>query len=159
MFSQDGQTNRHADPLDRVLGYIDFRKAILTGKLPEFTCLVGTMVQGETYPDIRDACDASISGHAETVEADIAEAIAPGTPSPPIGPRKVSYFTPKPCCRALVAVNSPSEVVELSTAYARQQFDAVSTQSKELWALSQKIATDVAEPIKTGVFKAFQMNA
>lgn len=28
----------HVDPLDRVLGYIDFRKAILQGTLPEFTC-------------------------------------------------------------------------------------------------------------------------
>src|SRR5215469_8020389 len=37
--------HRHADPLERVLGYIDFRKAILKGTLPEFTCVVGTMVQ------------------------------------------------------------------------------------------------------------------
>lgn len=69
--------HRHADPLDRVLGYIDFRKALLRGGVPEFTCLVGTMVQ-ETYdsdPAIRDACDRSISGHAATVEADIAAAI------------------------------------------------------------------------------------
>src|SRR5690348_7230673 len=56
--------HRHADPLDRVLGYVDFRRAILTGTVPEFTCLVGTMVQEvyETCPEIRAACDASISG-------------------------------------------------------------------------------------------------
>jgi len=69
--------HRHADPLERVLGYIDFRKSILRGELPEFTCLVGTMVQ-ETYgttQDIRDACRASIFGHAETLEADIAAAM------------------------------------------------------------------------------------
>jgi TetR/AcrR family transcriptional regulator, transcriptional repressor for nem operon len=67
----------HTDPLDRVLGYIDFRKAILTGKVKEFTCLVGTMVQEvyETWPAMRQACDASISGHAAKVEADIAAAI------------------------------------------------------------------------------------
>jgi TetR/AcrR family transcriptional regulator, transcriptional repressor for nem operon len=67
----------HKDPLDRVLGYIDFRKSILKGELAEFTCLVGTMVQ-EIYasnPAIRGACDASISGHAAKVEADIAEAM------------------------------------------------------------------------------------
>ena len=66
--------HRHTDPLDRVLGYIDFRKSILTGRIPEFTCLVGTMVQEvyETNPEIRNACDASISGHAAEVEADIA---------------------------------------------------------------------------------------
>ncbi len=65
----------HSDPLDRVLGYIDFRRSILTGKIPEFTCLVGTMVQEiyDTNPAIRDACDSSISRHAATIEADIAE--------------------------------------------------------------------------------------
>ena len=69
--------HKHKDPLDRLLGYIDFRKAILTGKVPEFTCLVGTMVQEvyHTFPGIRDACDASISGHAAKLEADIAEAM------------------------------------------------------------------------------------
>jgi TetR/AcrR family transcriptional regulator, transcriptional repressor for nem operon len=69
--------HRHKDPLERVLGYIDFRRSILRGAVPEFTCLVGTMVQEvyDTNPAIRDACDASISGHAETIEADIAEAM------------------------------------------------------------------------------------
>src|SRR5579871_149588 len=65
------------DPLDRLLGYIDFRRSLIKGGLPDFTCLVGTMVQ-EVYgsnPAIRDACEASISGHAETLEADIAEAM------------------------------------------------------------------------------------
>jgi TetR/AcrR family transcriptional regulator, transcriptional repressor for nem operon len=65
------------DPLDRVLAYVDLRKAILQGELPDFTCLVGTMVQEvyETHPPIREACDKSISDHAATVEADIAEAM------------------------------------------------------------------------------------
>ena len=69
--------HRHNDPLDRVLAYVDFRRELLQGAVPEFTCLVGTMVQ-ETYdsnPAIRLACDASISGHARTLEADIAEAM------------------------------------------------------------------------------------
>jgi TetR/AcrR family transcriptional repressor of nem operon len=69
--------HQHADPLGRVLGYLDFRKSILKGEVAEFTCLAGTMVQ-EIYgsnPAIRDACDASISGHAAKVEADIAEAM------------------------------------------------------------------------------------
>jgi TetR/AcrR family transcriptional repressor of nem operon len=76
-FFEGAPYHRHRDPLDRVLGYIDLRKAILAGKLPEFTCLVGTMVQEvyETCPAIREACDASISAHAAKVEADIAEAI------------------------------------------------------------------------------------
>jgi len=66
-----------ADPLDRVLGYIDFRKAILKGAVPEFTCLVGTMVQEayDSHPAIRDACKETIFSHAEKLEADIAEAM------------------------------------------------------------------------------------
>jgi TetR/AcrR family transcriptional repressor of nem operon len=65
------------NPLDRLLGYIDFRKAILRGELPEYTCLLGTMVQEtyETHPAIRKACDRCISAHAATLVADIAAAI------------------------------------------------------------------------------------
>ena len=74
---EGGAYHKHKDPFDRVLGYIDFRKSILRGEVAEFTCLVGTMVQEvyESNPAIRDACDASISGHAAKVEADIAEAM------------------------------------------------------------------------------------
>jgi TetR/AcrR family transcriptional repressor of nem operon len=65
------------DPLDRVLGYLDFRKTMLRADVADFTCLVGTMVQEVygTHPEIRDACDASISDHAATVESDIADAM------------------------------------------------------------------------------------
>ena len=59
----------------------------------------------------------------------------------------------------LVAAKSPSEAIELSAAHARRQFDAVSTQSQELWALTQQVATDVVEPLKTGMSKAIQWNA
>jgi len=65
------------DPVGRLLGYIDFRKAILQGDLPQFTCLLGTMVQEAygTHPRIREACEAGISEHAASLEADIAEAM------------------------------------------------------------------------------------
>ena len=64
------------DPLDRLLAYIDFRKALLQGALPEYTCLLGTMVQEtyETHPAIRRACDAHLREHARMREADIVEA-------------------------------------------------------------------------------------
>src|SRR5437899_7635717 len=64
------------DPLERLLGYVDFRIAILQGSLPEFTCLLGTMVQEtyDTHPVLRAACDTHISAHAKQVAAIIAEA-------------------------------------------------------------------------------------
>ncbi len=69
--------HRHADPLDRVLGYIDFRASLLSGPVEAFTCLVGTMVQEAfvTSPPIREACNSSISAHARKLEGDIAAAI------------------------------------------------------------------------------------
>jgi|ERR1700721_4674301 TetR/AcrR family transcriptional repressor of nem operon len=66
-----------ADPINRILAYVDFRKALLQGELPEFTCLVGTMTQEiyDTHPAIREACEHSISGHASTLVPDIQAAI------------------------------------------------------------------------------------
>ena len=56
----------------------------------------------------------------------------------------------------LMTVKSYSEVIELSTAHARKQFEAVTAQTKDLAALAQKVATETAEPIKDSVTKAFR---
>ena len=65
------------DPLDRVLGYVDFRAGLLQGPVEGFTCLVGTMVQEvfASSPEITAACEASIAGHARKLEDDIAAAL------------------------------------------------------------------------------------
>ena len=55
----------------------------------------------------------------------------------------------------LMTVKSLSEMVELSTAHARKQFEALTAQTKDLAALAQKVATDTAEPIKGSVTKSF----
>jgi phasin len=55
----------------------------------------------------------------------------------------------------LITAKSLSEVIELSSAHARKQFEALSAQTKELGALAQKVATETAEPIKSGMNKAF----
>lgn len=70
-------------PLERVLGYLDFRKDILRGELSQFTCLAGTMVQEvhTTNPAIADACGKSITDHASTLVSDIEAAMrASGKP-------------------------------------------------------------------------------
>ncbi|OYR07726.1 TetR/AcrR family transcriptional regulator [Brucella grignonensis] len=69
--------HKSTDPLDRVLAYVAFRKELIRGTLPEFTCLIGTMAQ-ETYGTssaIQKACWESIVGHAGTLVADIKAAI------------------------------------------------------------------------------------
>ena len=77
-FFADAPYHDHDDPYDRLLGYIDFRREIIQGDPAQFTCLVGTMTQEvfDAHPAIRDACAASIFGHAATLEPDIEAAMA-----------------------------------------------------------------------------------
>ena len=84
-----------SDPRERVIGYVKFRKSILTGDLPEFTCLLGTLVQEayETHPAIREACDKYISAHAALVEADIAAAKRIYAPKAKWSPASLALFT------------------------------------------------------------------
>jgi TetR/AcrR family transcriptional repressor of nem operon len=74
----DAPFTRLSDPLDRLLGYVDFRRGLLRGRIPDYTCLLGTMVQEayETHPAIRFACEREIVRHAMTLEPDIAAAMA-----------------------------------------------------------------------------------
>jgi TetR/AcrR family transcriptional repressor of nem operon len=67
----------HSDPLDRVLGYLEFRKTLLAGTLSEISCLAGTMVQEVhgSHPEITRACAATIFDHAANIEKDIAAAM------------------------------------------------------------------------------------
>jgi TetR/AcrR family transcriptional regulator, transcriptional repressor for nem operon len=83
------------DPKARVLGYVEFRKAILQGELPQFTCLLGTMVQEayETHPAIRAACDRYISEHAERLASDLAEAKARYAPAAAWTPESAALFS------------------------------------------------------------------
>jgi phasin len=55
----------------------------------------------------------------------------------------------------LIAAKSPSELIELSSTHMRKQFETLTEQSKEFGALAQKVATETAEPIKSGMNKAF----
>lgn len=66
-----------ADPVDRLLAYVDFRKSMMQGELTRFTCFGGTLVQ-EVYlshPEIRDACTATFDRHGGALTKDIAAAV------------------------------------------------------------------------------------
>ena len=69
--------HRAADPVSRLLAYLEFRKATLTGDLPDFTCFAGTVIQEayRTHPDVSAACARTINTQAEGLEADIREAM------------------------------------------------------------------------------------
>jgi TetR/AcrR family transcriptional regulator, transcriptional repressor for nem operon len=73
------------DPRERLLAYIEFRRALIQGPACDFTCLLGTLVQETflTYPELRAACRAGIESHASTLAATIEQARALHAPEAP----------------------------------------------------------------------------
>ena len=112
------------DPAERVLAYVAFRKAIMTGPtIRDFTCLAGTLVQEtyDTHPDIRDACGASIVGHAETLIPDIQAALDAAGQSG-ISARSLAIFTQSTLQGAFVlakATNDPGVAADCCDHLAR----------------------------------------
>ncbi len=56
----------------------------------------------------------------------------------------------------LIGVKTPSEAMELWTSHAKKQYEAFTAASKELAELSQKVAAETVEPIKTSASKLFK---
>jgi TetR/AcrR family transcriptional repressor of nem operon len=84
-----------ADPLDRILGYLDFRRAIAQGPLEAFTCFAGTTVQ-EAFAasePIREACGDSITGHASTLVADFDAALRKYPPRERVTAQSLALYT------------------------------------------------------------------
>lgn len=84
---------RLADPLDRVLGHIDFRASLIAGAAEDYTCFVGTMVQEAhaSSEPIRAASDASITAYATRLADDIAAAIAEHGTAAPVDAIDLAY--------------------------------------------------------------------
>ena len=82
------------DPRDRLLGYVDFRMAILDMPVPEFTCLLGTLVQEayQSQPAVRTACDGGMAGHIAELVADVEAAKALYAPDASWTAESVGYF-------------------------------------------------------------------
>ncbi|HEV2619802.1 MAG TPA: TetR/AcrR family transcriptional regulator [Acidobacteriaceae bacterium] len=80
-----------ADPLERLLGYLDFRAKILTGELPDYTCLLGTLVQEtyDTHPAIRAACEQALSSHVAELTRDVRAAKKLRVPKAPWSAKSV----------------------------------------------------------------------
>jgi TetR/AcrR family transcriptional regulator, transcriptional repressor for nem operon len=85
----------HEDPLDRLIGYVDFRIAIMQGRaLCEYTCLLGMFVQElyDTHPDIRAACEKHMHDHIAELTRDVERAIAKHKPAADFSAESVGYF-------------------------------------------------------------------
>lgn len=66
-----------ADPVERILGYIDLRIALIGGPPEAFSCVAGTLVQEafRSSAAIRVAAEASIMANAAALEADLDAAV------------------------------------------------------------------------------------
>ena len=87
--------HRHRDPLDRILGYLDFRSAIAQGPLEAFTCFAGTTLQ-EAFAasePIRAACGACITDHAGTLVEDFEAALRKYRPREPVTAESLALYT------------------------------------------------------------------
>jgi len=83
------------DPLDRVLGYLEFRVALAEGPLEDITCFAGTTVQ-ETFASseaIRAACGEVIMDHAARLAEDFNAAIGKYPPRNPVTADSLALYT------------------------------------------------------------------
>lgn len=123
-----------ADPLERLLGYVDFRKAILEGDLPDYTCLLGTMVQEiyETHPLIRKTCDRCISAHAATLVADIEAAVRKYGIQPGWTVESLAYYTQAVIQGSFILAKAQhsSEVAAQCLDHLRRYIEVLFTQPK-----------------------------
>ena len=125
---------RHADPLDRVLGYVDFRRSILKGELADITCLLGTMVQEvyDTHPAIREACEQAIGSHAADVAKDIAAAKRLYAPRARWTPESLSLHIQAVLQGAFILAKAAqsTEVADASVAHLRRYLVLLFEQAK-----------------------------
>jgi len=123
-----------ADPLARVLGYVDFRRSLLRGDLPAITCLFGTLVQ-ETYathPAIREACEQHMSAHAAGLVDDIADARRRYAPHARWSAESVAMFTQATLQGAFILAKARQDtgVADEALAHLRRYLLLLFNQSK-----------------------------
>ena len=123
------------DPLDRLLGYVDFRAEILQGDLPDYTCLLGTLVQ-ETYathPDIRAACDQGMSSHIAELTRDVEAAKNLYAPRAQWSAESVGYFIQAVLQGGFIFAKAKQnpDVVRESLAHLRRYLEALFNQPRQ----------------------------
>ena len=69
---------------------------------------------------------------------------------------KANSTTSLDFAQELFGVKSPAEALELWTSHTRKQLETYTAQAKELTELSQKIASETAEPIKATAAKYYK---
>jgi TetR/AcrR family transcriptional regulator, transcriptional repressor for nem operon len=136
------------DPLERLLGYVDFRATVLSRSLPEFTCLMGTLVQEtyDTHPAIRSACDRGMSEHIAELMVDIELAKQRYAPQAPWTVESVGYFVQSVLQGSFIFAKAKldADVARQNLAHLRRYLTflfeqtALPLQKENLWTLKER---------------------
>jgi phasin len=114
----------------------------------------GTAHAKETYERMSAATNEVASGMSEALSTATQSAMACNAKALEFA--RVNANANFDYAAKLLGVKSPAEFIELSTQHARQQFEVLSGQSKEIASLSQKAMLEAAAPLKAGAAKMFQ---
>ena len=124
-----------SDPRDRVLGYVDFRAALLQGEIAHYTCLMGTTVQEvyATHPDLRAACDQGMSEHVAELTRDIEAAKQRYAPDAAWSAESVGYFMQTVLQGAFIFAKAKqsADVAVASLAHLRRYLETLLDQHEE----------------------------
>ena len=108
----------------------------------------------ESYTKFKDAAET----HNSTIEAVFTTATKGATDysAKLLDMVKANTTAAFDLAQELVSAKSLPQAMELWSAHAKKQVETLTAQTKELAELTQKIATETAEPIKTGAAKMFK---
>ncbi len=108
----------------------------------------------DSYAKMKSAADDATGLVEETLETAREGAFALGVKT--IDAAKANTDASFALARDLFGAKTLSEVIELQSTFARKQFDAFTSQFKELQALGEKVVADTAKPVSAKVEKTFK---
>jgi phasin len=134
-----------------------FSSSVLPLQLPEQVRAFaekGVSQARESYSKLKDAAET----HNGTIEAVFSSASKGATDysAKLLDVVKTNTNASFDFAQRLVGAKTLPEALELWTSHARKQVETLTAQTKEFAELTQKIASDTVEPIKTGATKLFK---
>jgi phasin len=134
-----------------------FSSSVLPLQLPEQVRAFaekGVSQARESYSKLKDAAET----HNGTIEAVFSSASKGATDysAKLLEVVKTNTNASFDFAQRLVGAKTLPEALELWTSHSRKQVETLTAQTKEFAELTQKIASDTVEPIKTGATKLFK---
>jgi phasin len=108
----------------------------------------------DAYAKLKTSADDATALVEETLETAREGAYAIGLKA--VDAAKVNSDASFSFARELFGAKTMSDVIELQNAFARKQFDALSSQFKEFQALTEKYVTATTKPVTEKVQKTFK---